>query len=240
MILLFCLLVSVFESPYNLFYQYPDQTVLAMGDRFSQLMHGPYKADTKAPPRSLPSITLSSIDTPHLHHIISLPNCNMTTSTSQAFRFPREHSFPPFFTLQPTSSTLHAQLRKWSDLILAYFAFHKLFRLTVSTFLASELFKNERINRGLDEEGLREVLGLMKKEGRIEWIGNGKPSDGGADVCWVWWKKPEEWARVIEEWVDNTGQKGSVLTLYELVEGEGTKGAGMLFVRFSLLFLEFL
>ncbi|RAL63479.1 hypothetical protein DID88_003899 [Monilinia fructigena] len=78
---------------------------------------------------------------------------------------------------------------------------------------------------GLDEEGLREVLEFMRKEGRVEWVGNGKPSDGGADVCWVWWRKPEEWARVIEEWVESTGQKGSVLTLYELVEGEGGRGA---------------
>ncbi|QSZ35634.1 hypothetical protein DSL72_008504 [Monilinia vaccinii-corymbosi] len=144
---------------------------------------------------------------------------------TKAFHFPREHSFPPFFTLQPTSSTLHAQLRKWSDLVLSYFAFHKLFRLTISTFLSSELFKNERINRRLDEEGLREVLEFMKKEGRVEWIGNGKPSGGGADACWVWWRKPEDWARVIEEWVESTGQKGSVLTLYELVEGEGGRTA---------------
>lgn len=54
----------------------------------------------------------------------------------------------------------------------------------------------------------------------------------GGDVCWVWWRKVDEWARIIEEWVDETGQRGSVLTLYELVEGEGGRGAGMLFVSF--------
>ncbi|THV47039.1 hypothetical protein BGAL_0340g00090 [Botrytis galanthina] len=149
-----------------------------------------------------------------------------TSATSaKPFKFPREHSFPPFFTLQPTSSTLHAQLRKWSDLILSYFAFHRLFRLTVSTLLSSELFRNERINRRLDEEGLREVLEFMRKEGRVEWIGGGGNGKVGGDICWVWWRKVDEWARVIEEWVDETGQRGSVLTLYELVEGEGGRGA---------------
>ncbi|KAK6613760.1 vacuolar protein-sorting-associated protein [Botrytis cinerea] len=148
-----------------------------------------------------------------------------TQTSVKTFKFPREHSFPPFFTLQPTSSTVHAQLRKWSDLILSYFAFHRLFRLTVSTLLSSELFKNERINRRLDEEGLREVLEFMRKEGRVEWIGGGGNGKVGGDICWVWWRKVDEWARVIEDWVDETGQRGSVLTLYELVEGEGGRGA---------------
>lgn len=84
----------------------------------------------------------------------------------------------------------------------------------------------------MDEEGLREVLEYMRKEGRVEWIGGNGGGKVGGDVCWVWWRKVEEWARVIEEWVDETGQKGSILTLYELNEGEGGKGAGMLFVFF--------
>ena len=29
---------------------------------------------------------------------------------------------------------------------------------------------------------------------------------------------------MLEAWVDQTGQKGTVLTLYELVEGEATEG----------------
>ncbi|KAJ8069823.1 hypothetical protein OCU04_000237 [Sclerotinia nivalis] len=150
---------------------------------------------------------------------------SQTPTPVKTFKFPREHSFPPFFTLQPTSSTLHAQLRKWSDLILSYFAFYRLFRLTISTLLSSELFKNERINRRLDEEALREVLEFMRKEGRVEWIGGSGNGKVGGDVCWVWWRKVDEWARVIEEWVDETGHRGSVLTLYELVEGEGGRGA---------------
>lgn len=45
---------------------------------------------------------------------------------------------------------------------------------------------------------------------------------------WVYWKRPEEWARVVEEWVDATGQKNTVLTVYELLEGEGSAREGRL------------
>lgn len=63
---------------------------------------------------------------------------------------------------------------------------------------------------------------MASKEGdhRAEWIG---PSTEKASV-WIWWRKPEEWGGALEAWVDETGQKGTVLTLYELVEGEATEG----------------
>lgn len=82
----------------------------------------------------------------------------------------------------------------------------------------------------------------MRKEGRAEYVsgdgGSGSGSGmggggGGGDVVWVYWRTPEEWATLIEEWVDETAQKGTVLTLYELTEGEGTRGTGM----FSSLFI---
>ncbi|KAI1504670.1 ESCRT-II complex, vps25 subunit [Biscogniauxia marginata] len=53
--------------------------------------------------------------------------------------------------------------------------------------------------------------------------GGGGGGEGG-DVVWVYWKTPEEWAGLIEAWVEDTAQKNTVLTLYELTEGEGTRG----------------
>jgi ESCRT-II complex subunit VPS25 len=41
--------------------------------------------------------------------------------------------------------------------------------------------------------------------------------------CWVYWRKPEEWSAALEEWVDRTGQKGTVLTLYEIAEGDASR-----------------
>lgn len=52
---------------------------------------------------------------------------------------------------------------------------------------------------------------------RAEWLSPEK------NAAWIWWRKPEEWAALIAAWVEETGQKGVVLTLYELVEGEATE-----------------
>lgn len=41
-------------------------------------------------------------------------------------------------------------------------------------------------------------------------------------VAWIWWRRPEEWAGILADWIENTGQKNVVLTVYELVEGEAT------------------
>lgn len=57
-------------------------------------------------------------------------------------------------------------------------------------------------------------------DNRAEWIG--PPLEKAS--AWIWWRTPEEWAGVLQAWVDETGQKGTVLTLYELVEGEATEG----------------
>ena len=68
-------------------------------------------------------------------------------------------------------------------------------------------------------------------DSRAEWIGappaaakKGAVDDDSRARFWVFWRKPEEWAGVLEAWVDATGQKGSVLTLYELTESDATAG----------------
>ncbi|OTA07551.1 hypothetical protein A9Z42_0084500 [Trichoderma parareesei] len=127
-----------------------------------------------------------------------------TKTTTTGFAFPREYSFPPFFTRQPNIAIHHAQLTKWSALVLSYARHHRLFRLVVSSAAESDLFYNRAINRRLGPADIREVLDFMRKDGRAE--------------------KPEEWAALVEAYVDETAQKGSVLTVYELTEGENTRG----------------
>jgi ESCRT-II complex subunit VPS25 len=138
-----------------------------------------------------------------------------------SFDFPREYHFPPFFTRQTNLTTYHAQLSKWSSLVLAYCAHHRLFKLSLSSPQTEELFHNRKIDRRLATADAREVLEFMRKDGRVEFV-DGK----GGEVVWVYWKTPEEWARELEEWVDGTAQRGTVLTLYELTQGEGTLGTG--------------
>ncbi|KAK8034611.1 ESCRT-II complex- vps25 subunit [Apiospora rasikravindrae] len=159
----------------------------------------------------------------------------------RAFDFPREYHFPPFFTRQTNVNTHRAQLEKWSSLILAYCAHHKLYKLSLSATAATnnnnnnnndesttggaeDLFHNRKLNRRLSTADAREVLEFMRKEGRAEFVG-GSGEGGGGDVAWIYWKTPEEWAKELESWVDETAQKGTVLTLYELTQGEDTRGS---------------
>ncbi len=43
----------------------------------------------------------------------------------------------------------------------------------------------------------------------------------------IYWRKPSEWASKLYEWVDGSGQVDTVLTLYELREGDVTEGTGV-------------
>lgn len=146
------------------------------------------------------------------------------TTADTSFVFPREYHFPAFFTRQTNLTTLHAQRTKWSDLILSYARHHRIFRLSLSEAADSDLFVNRRLDRRLQFDDIRDVVVFMHKDGRVEYVGGGTTGD----VVLVYWRKPDEWAELIENYVDETGQKGSVLTIYELVEGDGTKGTGRL------------
>lgn len=66
------------------------------------------------------------------------------------------------------------------------------------------------------------IAGPGKKKGGGEEDGSAGAGGGGGGKAWIYWRRPEEWAVAIEEWVDRTGQRGTVLTLYEIVEGDGS------------------
>jgi ESCRT-II complex subunit VPS25 len=146
--------------------------------------------------------------------------------SDSTFTFPREYNFPPFFTRQTNSGTFHAQCTKWTSLILAYCRFHRIWKLSLVDAIDTDLFWNKKIGKRLAINDAREIVQFMKKEGRAEWIGNGRGGVEDGNVGWIWWRNPEEWAGAIAEWVDETGQKNTVLTLYELTESEATLSQG--------------
>lgn len=63
---------------------------------------------------------------------------------------------------------------------------------------------------------------------RAEWIPTGsgkkvvKGEEAEGEKAWIYWRRPEEWAVQLEEWVERTGQRGTVLTLYEIVESDAS------------------
>lgn len=62
------------------------------------------------------------------------------------------------------------------------------------------LFYNSKLKKRLSLAAAREVLDRMtRKEGgeRVEWVGK----DGQKAACWVYWRRPEEWAGVLSDWV---------------------------------------
>ena len=145
----------------------------------------------------------------------------LTQSPTDTFQFPQIHNWPPFFTLQTTTSSRQAQLEKWSRLIQRYCRHHKIFELSVVDYQDRDLFKNEQLKKKLYADDIRKVIEFMVSpdgQQRAEWVTSNKAS------AWIYWRRPEEWANSIAAWVDDTGQKGSVLTLYEIVEGEASEG----------------
>lgn len=157
-----------------------------------------------------------------------------TTSTSQpsapnpeTFQFPTYTTFPPFYTLQPNLTTRARQLELWSALITHYCTHHRLFRLFLTTPPTS-LFSNTSINRSLNPTSIRTVLDHMAQPAngsKIEYLP--PPAKGQqSESCYVWWRSSAEWADLVCAWVEETGQKGAVLTLYELRES-GREWEGM-------------
>ena len=60
----------------------------------------------------------------------------------------------------------------------------------------------------------------QKSDTEVVWYADG-------NKLMIYWRKPSEWASKLYEWVDGSGQVDSVLTLYEIREGEVTMGTGM-------------
>lgn len=207
-----------------------------------------------------------------------------TTSELASFPFPKIYSYPPFFTRQINDRTWHAQLLNWSELILAYCRYYRLFTLDLniptgssgdsdSTKASERLFRNDTIGRALKENVLREIFEYMVSTGSAMWVDgevnkkllddDTKPQETGSDTdnddeednayerayaryeqyqhklqkpnskngavatqsgIIVYWRRPQEWATLITDWVEETGQNGSVFTLYELVSGDAVQG----------------
>ncbi|KAE8575745.1 hypothetical protein XENTR_v10003930 [Xenopus tropicalis] len=111
------------------------------------------------------------------------------------FEWPWQYNFPPFFTLQPNVDTRQKQLSAWSSLVLSYCRHNKLYTMNLMEIQESPLFNNKKIQRKLSLESVQVVLEELKKKGNLEWI------DKNKSRFLIMWRRPDEWGKVIYQWV---------------------------------------
>ncbi|KAG3268884.1 vacuolar protein-sorting-associated protein 25 isoform X1 [Ictidomys tridecemlineatus] len=136
---------------------------------------------------------------------------------AMSFEWPWQYRFPPFFTLQPNVDTRQKQLAAWCSLVLSFCRLHKQSSMTVMEAQESPLFNNVKLQRKLPVESIQIVLEELRKKGNLEWLDKNKSS------FLIMWRRPEEWGKLIYQWVSRSGQNNSVFTLYELTNGEDTE-----------------
>eukprot|EP01086_Lenisia_limosa_P017883 TRINITY_DN9382_c0_g1_i1.p1 TRINITY_DN9382_c0_g1~~TRINITY_DN9382_c0_g1_i1.p1 ORF type:complete len:180 (+),score=37.57 TRINITY_DN9382_c0_g1_i1:129-668(+) len=133
------------------------------------------------------------------------------------FEFPSYYSQPPFFTIQPVVETQARQLEMWRDLIISYTKDKAMTVMEVSKALEGELFNNASISRRLSQADSLVVMDFLVTTGYAEWL------DDGKERALVMWRKPDEWANIIFNWVDSSGSTDTVFTVFDLLNGDDTE-----------------
>ncbi|CBQ68498.1 related to VPS25-vacuolar protein sorting [Sporisorium reilianum SRZ2] len=166
------------------------------------------------------------------------PSSASVVSANNSFRFPPIHAFPPFYTLQHNPVSRGQQLSQWRTLILDYCRHHRIFTLSALassdlSFASNEaadphksLFANRSIQRSLSSESIRQVLGDLVDHKQAAWedASVAKKGAAGNAKVFVHWKTPVQWGDAIYDWVMATGQNKSIMTLFELNQGELVQG----------------
>ncbi|PNW86188.1 hypothetical protein CHLRE_02g076400v5 [Chlamydomonas reinhardtii] len=144
-----------------------------------------------------------------------------------SFAFPYFHNYPPYFTLQPVKETRDKQVALWCSLVLQYCQHTKTFVLDVQG--DSPLFVNKVINRKLNQEARVAILDELATQGRAEWMDKGKTR------CLVYWRRVDEWAGAVTEFVRTFGLSDSVMTVDELSSGDDVRGTDLYGVHPEIL-----
>lgn len=145
------------------------------------------------------------------------------------FEFPKIHSFPPLFTSQPNATILQNQLNSWCEIILAYCQHYSITSLSLDgTLLYCQhqeldidsippLFENKQINRVVSGEFKQTIFKhLIHKLNKAEYINSKKPELG----LLIYYRSLVEWGKVLHDYVENSGQLDTILTVYELTKLE--------------------
>ncbi|CAH0551507.1 unnamed protein product [Brassicogethes aeneus] len=128
--------------------------------------------------------------------------------------WPWQYSFPPFFTLQPHPETRSKQVAAWKSLILDYCKKNKVCIVDIREADQLPLFNNSAINRKLESGVIVSILGELQK------TGNAAAVDKSKNRWEIYWHTLEEWGSIIHDYVTSNGLTNSVMTLFELNQGE--------------------
>ncbi|XP_030756389.1 vacuolar protein-sorting-associated protein 25 [Sitophilus oryzae] len=128
--------------------------------------------------------------------------------------WPWQYNFPPFFTLQLNPETRAKQFQAWKNLILDYCKKGKLYIIDVRESSHIALFNNSNINRKLDQSVIISILSELQR------TGHAAPVDKSKQRWEIYWHTLDEWANMIYDCISSRGLQNSVLTLYELSQGE--------------------
>ena len=104
-------------------------------------------------------------------------------------------------------------MASWRELILRYHSHFKIKTLVVHDY---PLWKNKEIGRELSAEGIAVVVLDFMKSGYGEW------EDDSKTRCRILWRKPEQLASDMYDWVEANGYINSDCTVYELHSGRFT------------------
>ena len=103
--------------------------------------------------------------------------------------------------------------------MLDYCRRRSLTSIDVVEIASSDLFRNQKINRRLNEEFIQTILEDLKSKGNLEWVDKSKKR------AHIYWRSPEEWASLIYAYAKANGMTGgTVCTFYELTEGSDVIG----------------
>lgn len=147
----------------------------------------------------------------------------------EAFEFPKIHAFPPLYTKQPNMTVLNNQLDSWCNIILSYCEYYKITTLTLTgsviysqyedldTNELPAIFANKEIDRSANDEFRLAIFRhLIQKLKKAEFITPKQPEQG----VLIYWRSLVEWGNLIHDFVESSGQLGTILTVYELTKLE--------------------
>jgi len=144
-----------------------------------------------------------------------------STSPTTGFRLPSLYHFAPFFTRQPNPQTWAHQLQTWRTLVLAHARFTRTFRLDLSDDqCALEPFSNPALHRQLALPTLSLILQDLVAQGQAAWV---EPPAAPKSAVWVYWKRPDEWATAIYDWVRLSLSPLSTRRQHPLTLGSGAR-----------------